>query len=202
MHHHGHGILHGAEWRRQDRFLLDDGFLHPHNIGKEHHLFLHHVRSEFLRDSLKAGADLLQLRMVLAMYRADFVEQRSQPCDLLACVLVVRAVDVGNQISQRLRLPVVVFLFGPCCLLRQFKGIQYLIYRQVRSSTRLFQRFVSAAAVIDPESLEYASGFGEFHRHLAYRLCSAHAHDVSPRSPLAFASLLRCDTIEAGGRER
>src|SRR5450759_2639833 len=101
----------------QVNVLMDDGLLHPHDVGEQNHLFLHHVGSEFLSESPKAGADMLQLRMILAVHRTNLVEQRAQPGDLLARVLVVRLVDVIDQISQWFCLPVAVLLLCPGRLL-------------------------------------------------------------------------------------
>ena len=99
VHHHGHGILHAAERWRQNRFLLDDRLFHPHDVGEQDHFFLHHVRGEFLSESPKAGAHMLQFRMVLAVHRANLVKQRAQSGDLLPRVLVVRALDVGDHVG-------------------------------------------------------------------------------------------------------
>ena len=48
MFHHGHWVLHAAERRRQNGLLLNNGLLHPHDIGEQNLIFLHHVGCQLL----------------------------------------------------------------------------------------------------------------------------------------------------------
>ncbi len=84
--HHGDRVSYRAERGRRTHFPLDHRLLHSYYVGEEYHFFLHHVRSQFLGQAVKAGLYLQQFGMVLAVDGADFVEQRTEAGDLRACV--------------------------------------------------------------------------------------------------------------------
>ena len=57
----------------QNWFLLDDGVLHPHDVGEQNPLFFQYVCRQFLNQALKAGANLLQFGMILPVDGANFI---------------------------------------------------------------------------------------------------------------------------------
>ena len=88
------------------------------------------------------------------MHRADLDEQRTEAGNLLARVLVMSTVDVGDQIAQRLPLPVMNLLRCLRCLFCHFEGIQYLIHWQIGRTAGLFQQLISATAIVDAQLLK------------------------------------------------
>ena len=149
MFHHRHRILHAAEGRWQDGFLLDNGLLHPYDVGEQDPLFFHHVSRQFLGQALKAGADLLQFGMVLPVDGANLIEKRAETRHFFARVLMVCVLDVGDQVGEGLCLPVAVFLGGMRRLLGHLQRIHHLIDREIGRAASFFQRFVAAAAIVD-----------------------------------------------------
>jgi len=95
MLHHRNRVLHAPKRWWQDRFILNDSLLHPDDVREQHHLFLHHVHGQFLRQPGKACANVQQFGMVFAVDRAHFLEQRTEAGNLLARVLVM-----GWEVSQ------------------------------------------------------------------------------------------------------
>jgi len=63
-------------------------------------------------------------------------------------------VDVGDQIAQRLPLPLMDLLDRSRRLFCHFEGIQYLIHRQIGRAASLFQRLISAATIVDAQLLK------------------------------------------------
>src|SRR6185437_6947059 len=127
-------------------------------------------------------ANLQQLGMTCPMHVADLVEERSQASDLLARVLVVRVVDVSNQVGEGCRRPVLgqrrilSDLSGAC---GELDRINDLLNRNLGFSAGLHQRLISAATIIDPKLLENAGGSGGAQRDFANGLLYVNAHFCS-----------------------
>ena len=76
--------------------------------------------------------------MVFSVHRANFVEKWAKAINLLTRVLVVRFLDVGDQVSQCRRCHLVLLVVA-CGILRHFEGVQHLVDRHIRCTTSLFE---------------------------------------------------------------
>ena len=110
--HHRNRVSDRTERRTCDRFLFRSSRLHPGNIGKKNHLFLHHVRAQFLSQISEYLANFQKFGMISAVNGADLLEKWPQAGNLLPSVFVMRALDVLNQSRQRFGLPVSLFMPG------------------------------------------------------------------------------------------
>ena len=104
--HHRNRILDRAERRTCHRFLARNRRLHPGNVGKENHLFLHHVRAQFLSEIAEYLANFQKFGMISAVNGTDLLEKWTQAGNLLPGVFVMRGLDVLNQSCEWLGLPV------------------------------------------------------------------------------------------------
>src|SRR5689334_21974480 len=128
-------------------------------------------------------ANFQQLRMAWPVHIADLVEERAQASDFLARVLVVRVVDVSNQVGKRCRRPVL----GSRRILPDLSracggldGVDDLLNRNLGLSAGLHQGLIPAAAIINPKLLENASGGGDAQSDFADRLLYVNAHFYPP----------------------
>ena len=110
--HHRNWVLHRAERRTCNRFLSRNSRLHPGNVGKENHLFLHHVRAQFLSEISEYLANFQKFGMISAVNGTDLLEKWLQAGNLLPGIFVMRALDVLNQSCEWLGLPVSLFMPG------------------------------------------------------------------------------------------
>ena len=73
--HHRNRILYRAKRSGQRGLVLNDGFLHPDDIGKEHDFFFGQMQREFFGQTTERGLDIQQFGVILAVDGADFVEK-------------------------------------------------------------------------------------------------------------------------------
>src|SRR5437764_461275 len=73
-HHHADGVADGAEGREWRRRLSRGGFFETEDVGEENLLLLEEVRLEVCVQTLEERGDFAQLRVVIAVLRADLLK--------------------------------------------------------------------------------------------------------------------------------
>jgi len=81
---------------------------------------------------------------------ANFIEKRAEAIHLLPGVLVVRFLDVGDQISEWSRLPIGLAGSRFPGMALHFERVHHLVQRHTRRATSLFEGLLAPAAIIDP----------------------------------------------------
>src|SRR5947207_8212821 len=118
--------------------------------------------------------------MVSAMNRTNFLEKWAEAGHFLPCVFVMGVLDMRDHGREWLGTPTFLFLDGHSRLTRLLKCGHYLMHVQVCSPTRLPQRLLAAAAVIDAQLFKYSCQSGIFECQLPHTFLGSNGHSFGP----------------------